>query len=480
MSTTDWKQVGRNDPCPCGSGKKYKHCHMQADREAAQQAEIEAAQRAEEERLAELRERAEAQRPEESALALSDGFDDEAGEGEGNPNIEYLDHLWEMFEQAEGDRKWEICETGIDDQMMDGEEVFEFFIVLHRDALERGLERRFVQLVAQLRDQCFDAYQEEIANLFQWTFPFLSPSERDTFLPDFIQDLIVDGPNKVEPFLNAVDMLAILGESAVYTQVVRATQEAVESAGLFEWAIDGYHAQYLDTYLFEYLDNTPPDERQNAKNIADFIASLPNPEDIVEEEYEAYLRRLAGERSAWTLADFPVRTSGRTDARIPETTVEHLVQLSQEFLAHLHWEKGIPFVKGELATKELRRFLANQEISAPARKSKGKKGRNAPTEPIPAAVLPLCPDREQLDRSLYSVMSFFGYQPYKGLAVMEIIPAWLQFLEERGLIDSEAHAASRRSLGDLAEQVQIYAKNEALGPQLIENLALAWAKSVEE
>ena len=23
----EWGQVGRNDPCPCGSGKKYKHCH---------------------------------------------------------------------------------------------------------------------------------------------------------------------------------------------------------------------------------------------------------------------------------------------------------------------------------------------------------------------------------------------------------------------------------------------------------------------
>jgi preprotein translocase subunit SecA len=21
------KKVGRNDPCPCGSKKKYKHCH---------------------------------------------------------------------------------------------------------------------------------------------------------------------------------------------------------------------------------------------------------------------------------------------------------------------------------------------------------------------------------------------------------------------------------------------------------------------
>jgi len=25
------EKVGRNEPCPCGSGKKYKNCHMQAD-----------------------------------------------------------------------------------------------------------------------------------------------------------------------------------------------------------------------------------------------------------------------------------------------------------------------------------------------------------------------------------------------------------------------------------------------------------------
>jgi preprotein translocase subunit SecA len=23
----DWASVGRNDPCPCGSGKKFKKCH---------------------------------------------------------------------------------------------------------------------------------------------------------------------------------------------------------------------------------------------------------------------------------------------------------------------------------------------------------------------------------------------------------------------------------------------------------------------
>ncbi len=27
--------AGRNDPCPCGSGRKYKRCHWMEDREAA-------------------------------------------------------------------------------------------------------------------------------------------------------------------------------------------------------------------------------------------------------------------------------------------------------------------------------------------------------------------------------------------------------------------------------------------------------------
>jgi len=25
--SADWSNVGRNDPCPCGSGKKFKKCH---------------------------------------------------------------------------------------------------------------------------------------------------------------------------------------------------------------------------------------------------------------------------------------------------------------------------------------------------------------------------------------------------------------------------------------------------------------------
>jgi hypothetical protein len=31
----DMPKVGRNDPCPCGSGKKYKACHGRLDRSSS-------------------------------------------------------------------------------------------------------------------------------------------------------------------------------------------------------------------------------------------------------------------------------------------------------------------------------------------------------------------------------------------------------------------------------------------------------------
>lgn len=34
MAEAGAHRPGRNEPCHCGSGKKYKHCHLAADEEA--------------------------------------------------------------------------------------------------------------------------------------------------------------------------------------------------------------------------------------------------------------------------------------------------------------------------------------------------------------------------------------------------------------------------------------------------------------
>jgi hypothetical protein len=41
------KNLGRNDPCHCGSGKKYKQCHLDKDEQAAREARAKAAAEAE-------------------------------------------------------------------------------------------------------------------------------------------------------------------------------------------------------------------------------------------------------------------------------------------------------------------------------------------------------------------------------------------------------------------------------------------------
>jgi SEC-C motif len=41
------KNPGRNDPCHCGSGKKYKQCHLDTDEQAARVARAKAAAEAE-------------------------------------------------------------------------------------------------------------------------------------------------------------------------------------------------------------------------------------------------------------------------------------------------------------------------------------------------------------------------------------------------------------------------------------------------
>ena len=40
------KSTGRNTPCPCGSGKKYKKCHLSSDADAEQAATRLAAEQA--------------------------------------------------------------------------------------------------------------------------------------------------------------------------------------------------------------------------------------------------------------------------------------------------------------------------------------------------------------------------------------------------------------------------------------------------
>lgn len=45
MDPTNVRQVGRNEPCPCGSGRKYKQCCLAKDEAKVREARTKAAEK---------------------------------------------------------------------------------------------------------------------------------------------------------------------------------------------------------------------------------------------------------------------------------------------------------------------------------------------------------------------------------------------------------------------------------------------------
>ena len=85
------KNTGRNEPCPCGSGKKYKKCHLDADEmkrheELAKQEELRAAESDQGEEIKEESNSATKVKPERNDKRGPGGIN-RAGKSHKSPNI---------------------------------------------------------------------------------------------------------------------------------------------------------------------------------------------------------------------------------------------------------------------------------------------------------------------------------------------------------------------------------------------------------
>ena len=77
MNVSDYnerlKNTGRNDLCPCGSGKKYKKCHLEADEAAKHEELLKAAEERKAAMEADENESEEASGSESSSVPRRDG-----------------------------------------------------------------------------------------------------------------------------------------------------------------------------------------------------------------------------------------------------------------------------------------------------------------------------------------------------------------------------------------------------------------------
>jgi hypothetical protein len=138
---------GRNDPCHCGSGKKYKKCCLTKDEEARQAAKAELA----------------------ATAGLESTKADKTSRKETDPHIEAFNGRLKEFEAADYEGKFNIFIRTLDDpELMDGEMAFEMLHDLFRYTIEHGERNRFDALVKGLRERLPETYVAEASFFLRW------------------------------------------------------------------------------------------------------------------------------------------------------------------------------------------------------------------------------------------------------------------------------------------------------------------------
>ncbi len=245
------------------------------------------------------------------------------------------------------------------------------------------------------------------------------------------------------------------------------------------WGVSEFTNKGADYEIFDYLEHT----------------SSPDPTDpvllesvrfYVEDPREEYLREFISDLTGrsgrqWRMDDFALRRrkkaadkwdddgEGRA-ARDPAAI--NLSRLISEFVGYMRREEGVPFPRGQLVRHELYRYFIRRHEGQldpqPSLLDRALRPNQRPPKPPPPAH-PLCPERVTLEVFLAGMVGFFNALVHTSSAVFQAIPAWLRFLESRGLVDADLRQNVAEELlplhGVLSQMWQTYTHDPALDHQ---------------
>jgi SEC-C motif len=479
-------KAGRNDPCPCGSGKKYKKCCLAKDREPP------------------LRQTAVIPPPPSSVApprpvpVLTQQHPKPAGPTaparaakaptpslSRDPVTERAESLWREFESQNGeDRIAVFLKTLEDAEVMPDDLAFEMLNILHTDAVESGGRTRFAECVGALRERRPEVFAESAHCYLSWCLRDALAEGRHEVVPALARELAARAGRNIDTFNRAGEVLEYHGQLNVLVVVLRIAWPFVKSSGnVVPWGIAEFAERGVSHEIFDYLEHT------GAPDPADAVL-LDRIHFFIENPREDYLREFIGDLTGtsgreWQADDFalrPPRKSRRDDwgdereeRQTPDQGAMNLCRLINTFVGYLRREEGVPFPRGELVRHDLYRyFLRRNEGDLDPRPSMLEQAlhpnRKLPKPPRPAH--PLCPERVTLDVHLAGMMGPLNGRYHAAAALFQAIPAWLRFLESRGLIDADTsrkvavellplHATLLRIWKQYTEDPLLYRQGEA-------------------
>jgi hypothetical protein len=460
-------KVGRNDPCPCGSGKKYKKCCLAKDEAAARQGYAQ--------RTAVLREAAQV-------------FD--AGEPLKSPAPDPLEEaresLWDEFESAKDAQVPALFRRVVaENEALDAELAFEMICAI-RDNHDRAT---FAEALDALSEQRPDLYQHDAEYYLGWRIADALAAGELSRLPELGAAMAEAAGKELDSFYPVIDRLAYHGQLALAARMMALAWPQVKiSDKLVSGAATEFARRAIDLTLLAFYERSGELRADDAGLIAALEVFAP----VDRERLAAHIALLAGQdQRAWTLEDFTFRPparrvwddEGADEEAQSDPAAQNLDDLTQVFLGELYRAHGVSLARGELARMTLAGYILERHagelepVDSPFERVRKPKGRKTASVVRQAPANPLCPDRATLDRFLAGMLNLIGPQHHVAAATLELMPAWLRFLESRSLLTAEQRGAALADLHKLVVEAAPIWKRSVSDPSLGANIRLAWERA---
>lgn len=476
---------GRNDQCPCGSGKKYKKCCLEKDRN-----ETNLKIKDEQFELAPVK-------SDHLSAGISESIPTPVPKPAKpvDPHVAALNARWDEFEKEDDEGCREVFLKTLDEpELMDDEMAFEMLSRLYEIASKSGERDRFVELIDLLRERLPEVYNKNRKYYLQWRIAMAVAGYQAERLREFTREMAETAGEDVDNYLRVVNLLAYHGELAALSEASRIAWPLIKTSINILWGQSDFANWGVDCAIFERLESSQQLDGLDPQLVEQAKFYF---EDLRLNHFEDYVAHLSGSATrVWSLEDFDFKTTRRSkreqrdgfdddnddQSSNDDPGMEALAHLLDEFAGYAHRQEGISYTKASLALKNIFRYLMQRHegeleprqsmfdaVMNPRKKPKPKPKPRQPDHP-------LCPDCVTFERYLGSMLNIIALRVYDVAATFELMPAWLRFLETRGLIDSSRRESTLADIGGLQSMLLKLWDSERDCVSLAENLR-TWSEN---
>ena len=464
-------KTGRNDPCPCGSGKKFKKCCVSKQQSEANISPVS------------LPNMQLSDRPSSRPPALPSYHTPNSIPVPSDPADEAWERLWREFDsQDEEGRRAIFLRTLDDNELFSDETAFEMLTQLHEDLVAAEGRARFPELVKALADRWPEVYQQDAHIYLSWRLEDALVGSPQEILP-LARELASLAGKDIDTFDRSLLKLAYHGQLEAIVEAMRIAWPLVQSsADIMPWGISRFAESGVKYEIYNHLELMPSANlsRSDLLERIKFYKAQQNNEFL--DEYISDL--LSQGTLTRTVSDFdlkPIRKKSRDDwddeeqegDDSPDPGARNLYRLISQFVGYLRREEGVPYSRGELVRNELFKYFTLRHAGELAPRLSMLERAKHPRKklpPPPKPGHPLCPERVTFEVYLSGLMGFMNGLYYTATALFELVPSWLRFLESRGLIDAERHAKTVEELRPLHASLLRLMKTNRNDPTLFSAL----------